>query len=488
MAKSAKKELPKGAEAADKYIKKITPESSDQYIKDAVVPGLVLRVTPANKHVWHLRYQSKVGHSQTVGRKYTMGSFDEGMATRKAREIAQELRVRIRQGYDPIQERDRIAEERKADQERALIEARSSVPLNEVADAYAVKLSNPVSGHKDGGAGVMALFKNHLLGRFGHMSIKDFRREHLFESIDSAMARGHNRTANAILSNTKSLLRFAVKREYIEYSPIDVLNKRDAGGPDPIRDRVLCGTHFKKDELHELFLILPQAGLSINSEIAVHLLLGTACRVGELMSAQWCHINLQARYWIIPTDDSKNGDPMRVYLSDFTLGWLKKLYELSGHTRWLFPSTSECGHVLPSSLGKQISDRQKGEDSQALRKRTPNHSALILPGGHWTVHDLRRTASTQMQMMDIAPYIIDECQNHRTGGTVRRRYQHGSCYEAMMMAWSLLGQKLDSLTKAPAQSHQVSKDEVEPINPEIEAMERQLISMKMSENQHRNQF
>ncbi|MDR9424361.1 MAG: tyrosine-type recombinase/integrase [Marinobacter sp.] len=482
MAKSSKKELPKNAEAADKHIKKLTPETSDQYIKDSVVPGLVLRVTPTNKHVWHLRYQSKVGQGQSVGRKYTIGSFDEGMGTRKVRDIAQELRVRIRQGHDPIQERDRKAEERKAEQERALIEARSLVTLNEVADAYAIKLANPVSGHKDGGAGVMALFNNHVLNRFGHLSIKDFRREHLFEAVDAALARGHNRTANAILSNTKSLFRFAVKREYIEYSPIDVLSKRDAGGPDPIRDRVLCATDFKEDELHELYLLLPDAGLSINSEIAIHVLLGTACRVGELMSAKWRHINFEARHWIIQTDESKNGDPMRVYLSDYTLGWLKKLYELSGHTKWLFPSRSKCGHMLPGSLGKQVSDRQKGEDAKVFKKRTPKHSALILPGGHWTVHDLRRTASTQMQMMGVAPYIIDECQNHRTGGVVRRRYQHGSYYEAMKMAWSLLGQQLDSLTRAPARAHLMNEIEVEPTSAEIEAMMLQLARMKMSEN------
>jgi len=482
MAKSSKKELPNSAEAADKYIKKLTPGISDQYLKDSVVPGLVLRVTPANKHVWHLRYQSKVGQGQSVGRKYTIGSFDEGMGTRKVRDIAQELRVRIRQGHDPIQERDRKAEERKAEQERALIEARSLVTLNEVADAYAIKLANPVSGHKDGGAGVMALFNNHVLNRFGHLSIRDFRREHLFEAVDAALARGNNRTANAILSNTKSLFRFAVKREYIEYSPIDVLSKRDAGGPDPIRDRVLCATDFKEDELHELYLLLPDAGLSINSEIAIHLLLGTACRVGELMSAKWRHINFEARHWIIQTEESKNGDPMRVYLSDYTLGWLKKLYELSGHTKWLFPSRSKCGHMLPGSLGKQVSDRQKGEDAKVFKKRTPKHSALILPGGHWTVHDLRRTASTQMQMMGVAPYIIDECQNHRTGGVVRRRYQHGSYYEAMKMAWSLLGQQLDSLTRAPAQAHLVSEIEVEPTSAEIEAMMLQLARMKMREN------
>lgn len=479
MAKKAKPVLPKSAESADKQIKQLLPENTDQYIRDSVIPGLVLRLTPANKRFWHLRYQSKIGLKKTVGRKYTMGSFDEGMTVKRARRLAEELRVRIRQGFDPIEDRKRKAEERKMEQERVLAEARSLITLNEVAENYALKLANPVSGHKDGGAGVMALLDNHLLGRFGSMPIKNFRREHMFEAVDVALARGHNRTANAILSNTKSLFRFAVKREYIEFSPIDVLNKRDAGGPDPIRDRVLCATDFKQDELHELFLLLPDAGLTINNQIAIHLLLGTACRIGELMQARWRDVDFEKRCWIIQAENSKNGDPLRVYLSDYTLSWLEKLYELSGHTEFLFPSRSKAGHMLPNSVSKHISDRQKGPDGKQLQKRTPHHSALILPGGHWTIHDLRRTASTLMQMLGISPHIIDECQNHRTGGVVRRRYQHGSYYESMKLAWSMLGHELATLQGPSPGAQLLSQIEVEPTAAEIEAMRKQFVQMRM---------
>lgn len=457
MAVKKRDQLPKSAESADKTIKKFAPVPTDQYIHDSVVPGLVLRVTPKGTKLWHMRYQAKIGLTKKVGRKYTFGSFTEGMKTREAREIASEWRVRIRQGEDPLELKRLEAQRRKEEEEKALANLKAQKTLNDVALAYKVKLANPVSGHKDGGDYAMSVLENHLLSLFGNMPIKQFRREHLFEAVDAVLARGNNSMANTVLTTTKTMFRFAVKRGYLEYSPIDVLVKKDVGGPDPIRERVLCETQFKEDEIHELFLLLPNAGLAVNHEIAVHLLLGTACRVGELFRARWDHVNFDARIWIIPEWNSKNGDPLAVYLSDYTLKWLRKLYELTGHTDWLFPGRSEVvPHMCPKTISKLIGERQLGPNAKQLKNRTRDHSSLILPGGRWTVHDLRRTASTQMQMLGISPHVIDECQNHRTGNTVRRRYQHGIYYEDMKIAWNLLGQYLEALMEAPPQAKLVA--------------------------------
>lgn len=466
--------LPRSADSADKTIHKILPTNKDQYIHDSIVPGLVLRATPSGSKIWHLRYQSQVGLTKKVGRKFSFGAFSEGMKTREAREIGEDWRVRIRQGDDPLEEKKRRAELRKKEEEKALAELRAQKTLNDVARAYKIKLANPVNGHKDEGHYAMSLLENHLLSLYGEMPIKQFRREHLFDAVDSVLARGHNAMANTVLTNTKTLFGFAVKRGYLEYSPIDVLVKKDIGGPDQIRDRVLCATQFKSDELHELFIMLPDAGLALNNQIAIHLLVGTACRVGELFKARWDHLDFDARRWVIPSENSKNKDPISVYLSDYTLGWFKELHKLSGHSEWLFPGRSKVRpHIDPKNFSKQIGERQRGPDAKLLKNRSRHHSTLILPGGHWTVHDLRRTASTQMQMLGISPHIIDECQNHRTGGTVRRRYQHGIYYDDMRTAWSLLGRSLGALCEAPPSAQLMASLEhiPEPTEDERLAME-----------------
>ena len=97
--------------------------------------------------------------------------------------------------------------------------------------------------------------------------------------------------------------------------------------------------------------------------------------------------------------------------------------------------------MIPKVLSKAICERQRAPEAPHKKGRTRNHSTLILPDGHWTVHDLRRTAATQMQMLEVTPDIIDACQNHRPLG-VRRRYQHGHSMDQMRVAWDLLGQSL----------------------------------------------
>ncbi|BES72047.1 site-specific integrase [Marinobacter nanhaiticus D15-8W] len=469
-------ELPRSADSADKTIQKLKPSDSDQYFKDPIVSGLVLRIPPSGRKIWHLRYQADVGKLSKVGRKFTFGDFGEGMKTRQAREIAESWRVRIRQGDDPLEERRRIQEQRKEERKRAELELRSQKTLNDVAAVFARKLANPVSGHKDRGAAAMAVLNNHLLNLYGEMPIKQFRREHLFDAVDAVLARGHNTMANVVLTTSKTLFRFAVNREYLEFSPIDVVSKRDVGGPDQIRERVLCATQFKEDELHELFVMLPDSGLALSNQLAICLLLGTGCRVGELFKASWSHVDLEGRRWVIPSENSKNKDPIAVHLSDYTHRLFKQLHELSGHTDWLFPGrTEERGHIDPKSFSKQIGERQAGPMAKPRKGRTKHHSSLILPGGHWTVHDLRRTAATHMQMLGIAPHVIDECQNHRSGSTVRRRYQHGLYYHDMVIAWDLLGRSLLSLSQPSAVAKLMASLEhiPEPTESERLAMARQ---------------
>ncbi|EBA00657.1 DUF4102 domain-containing protein [Marinobacter sp. ELB17] len=264
MAVKNKELLPRSADSADKFIRKVTPGQKDLYIQDSTVKGLVLRVTPAGNKAWHLRYSVQVGSGQWVGRKYALGAFDDGLRTRSVRELAETWRVRIRQGDDPQEEKKRLAEARKSKYLQEIAERQALRTVNDAAAVYAVRLANKQSGHKDGGVHAMTMLKNHLLKRFGDMPISEFKRCHFFAAVDPILAAGHNSMANTILAYTKSLFRNAVKREFIEYSVLDCIEKVDVGGKDKIRSRVLCATKMKGDELQELYRKLPNSGLSLN--------------------------------------------------------------------------------------------------------------------------------------------------------------------------------------------------------------------------------
>jgi integrase len=92
------------------------------------------------------------------------------------------------------------------------------------------------------------------------------------------------------------------------------------------------------------------------------------------------------------------------------------------------------------SLGKQLSDRQR-EPARRLRGRTKATSALVLPGGRRTAHDLRRTSAG----LGVSGDVIDECLNHIIESRVRRTYIRDRRAAEQAMAFDALGVHLGSL-------------------------------------------
>jgi integrase len=107
----------------------------------------------------------------------------------------------------------------------------------------------------------------------------------------------------------------------------------------------------------------------------------------------------------------------------------------------LFPGRGSEGPVGVKSLGKQLSDRQR-EPQRRLAGRTNDTSALLLPGGRWTAHDLRRTAATLMAGLGISGDVIDECLNHIIESRVRRTYMRDRRAAEQSRAFDALGARL----------------------------------------------
>ena len=192
---------------------------------------------------------------------------------------------------------------------------------------------------------------------------------------------------------------------------------------------------------------LPVANLSKPTELAVWLALATCCRIGELTQATWQNVNLELGEWLIPAEHSKNGRPHTGYLSDFGKRHLMALHALSGTSLWCFPNRDGTGHIDVKTVNKQLSDRQRGDSTQMSRRSTDT-AALILPGGKWTPHDLRRTGATMMTSLGVLPEVAEKCLNHTEEKAVRRIYQRYSYDKEKGEAWRLLGERLDLLTSS----------------------------------------
>lgn len=461
------------------------PSSTDVWLRHPFQRGAGVfeaRITPAGEKLFYFRYTNPAGRRS----RYLIGAYhpkgEGGLTLAEAAEQAQRLSKLYREGakdlhgYFAQQAQDAADQARRerealAEQERQESEARRQAELEQSRRATmrqlferwaAVDLTPRVGadgkriGRKDGGEYTRQQFERHVFPFVGDVAVEDVRRADLMAVFDRQVAAGKLRTANVLFTDLKQMLRFALHRELVQVNVLDGLEKRHVGGGETERERVLS-----VQELEQLAQGLPTAGMCKRSELAVWAILGTACRVSELMQAQWRDVDLDACTWRIPPEHSKNEREHVIHLSAFVLDKFRQLHALrevqaDGTLRpWVFPNKAGNDHVCPKSFAKQVADRQKPDADARLSRRSRNVDALKLPGGRWTPHDLRRTAATMMGHMGVSNDVVDECLNHMIQSRVTRIYLRDRRLAEQARAFDLLGVRLQAITTGEAQQARV---------------------------------
>jgi integrase len=430
--------------------------TTDLHIKNARLPAgvaekyvailghenLCLRLRPGRKD-WYFRYRPDNG---TV-KKIALGGYPLlGLAEAKGK--ADALRKQLAEGIDPQTERQREKAAQAA--AKAINEA---LPQN-VRELFSLWQQRELTlrkdgGRKDGGTETLRKFEKDVFPRIGTLPLDTIRRAHIMQIIDEVKARGAPRIAGILLSDLRQMFTFAVDREIMTGDPTAGMKKSKFGGGAKERDRALT-----EDEIKQLAKSVPRA-LNVSGQHAVWIMLGTCCRIGEITKACWTDVDLEANTWSIPAENSKNAKPHTINLSPFVAGQFRTLKtsaedsakkaekELS---QWVLPARHNTGCVCAKSLAKQIGDRQRGA-KEPMRRRSPLTDSLVLPGGRWTPHDLRRTGATLMGALGVRPDVIERCLNHTEQNKIQRIYQRAELRPEMTEAWRLLGERIELLIR-----------------------------------------
>lgn len=381
------------------------------------VKGLELRVTN-NTATWSVLYNIKQGE-RWLKRRSQLGSYP-AVTVGAARKEGGAIKTRVAQGEDPVVEK-------KAEAARRYAELEKAVSVNELFSLWiqSTKMKNRKTGIDE----PRRMMEKDILPRFGKLDVRELGSRHLVSLSDALEPRG-GRITNATMALVRQMLGFAADRFLIE----DVPRFPPKLAENPPRDRVLS-----VPEVHELFTSLEPSGLINTTQIALKIQLASACRIGELITTRWEHVNLDAQEWFIPPESSKTGVPLTVYLSDYTTSLFKHLHELSGHLEWALPNSKETDSLEEKAITKQVKDRQR---EYQIAGRTKQHDALILRGGMWTPHDLRRTAATLMRDLHVNPFIVEKCLNH-VAEKMSRTYTPTDPELEMYLAWKVLGEFLE---------------------------------------------
>jgi len=152
------------------------------------------------------------------------------------------------------------------------------------------------------------------------------------------------------------------------------------------RDRFL-----HPDELPRFFESLgAEPNFTIKDYIYVSLF--TGARKSNVLSMKWEDINFERCEWLIP--ETKNGESLRVHLTEKVIDILKNRLQLSPNSKWVFESIGKTGHLVePKSGWKRILQRA---DLKDLR-----------------LHDLRRTLGSWQAATGANSYIIGRSLGHK---------------------------------------------------------------------------
>jgi integrase len=424
----------------DAAFRKIKPTEAEQLLADG--GGLFVRIRSKDDGgAISFRQVYRIDNKQ---RWLTLGSYPV-MSLAEAREQRDSCKSLVKKGIDPgLEKRNETSRNRQAqlDEQTRLVQQASRLTVRDLFDRW-VQLElakRKESGRKE----LVRSFEKDVLPIIGQIPAEDVSKAHVMMVLDGILARGAHRLANRTLSELRQMFGFGYVRDIVKNDPTHRLKKEDIGGKETERDRVLS-----EDEIRELARKIPDANLYRPSECAVWIMLATGCRVGDLMKATWGEIDFEAGTWTFTPEKDKAHIKRThtVFLSEFAIHQLKHLREVTGSSDWLYPDTSGTKSVCKKSITKQLGDRQR---SKPLKNRSKLTGSLRLSGGPWTPHDLRRTCTTLMVELGVAPDVAHLCTYHLEQDRIKRTYNRSKQQAAQAEAWRVLGARLDVLTRGDA--------------------------------------
>tara|TARA_R110001592_G_scaffold19530_1_gene79952 strand:+ start:194 stop:1600 length:1407 start_codon:yes stop_codon:yes gene_type:complete len=451
-----------------KHLEALTAADDGKTLREG--GGLVAKVRAGVRGVTVLfRYEFK---QDGVKRDHSLGSWPK-KSLAQIRAERDEVRATASKGVNPTAARKAAKIEAQAAIAATIAEAERQAAENKsVADLFEEWIRDGVS-RQDGNAELIRSFKKDVLPLIGEKPLRTLSEKDLLTVLRSIKARGLNRTVVIRSKDLGQMLCWAEKRKpwrglMTDGNPADLVdvNKLLDHDYEEQRDRILTPEEIR--ELHGIFARLETdydalpagqkySGIRpVNQRVqcAMWICLSTLCRIGELLKAEWRHLDLDKGTWFIPAEATKGHKGKRqdhhIFLSAFSIKQFKRLQQETGNTPFCFPGKNSQSHVNTKTVSKLIGDRQCSFKNRSKPPAGRHHDdSLVLSNGtkgEWTPHDLRRTGATMMQELGVTLEIIDRCQNHLLGGSkVRRHYLHHDYAKEKTEAWCLLGEKLESI-------------------------------------------
>lgn len=377
----------------DTAIKALKPREQRYEVTDK--NGLYLEVYPTGGKAWRFRYRVK-GKREKV----TLGKYP-AVSLKAARLRRDELAVKVAGGSSPAKEKRT---------ERA--HWTPGMTVREFGDRYyreVVCKDRKKPGH------LLRYLDKDIYPAIGNKPIGELTTEDVRSVIWQKKDHGFDAAAGQIRALLKRMLDYGITLGVIGANPVQALPMRHVHKPRS-RDRALSPR-----EITAFLQTVYASNMRRQFKLTLHLLLLTLARKGELLNARWENIDLEIAEWQIPAENSKTGKPHITYLSSQAVSLFRELLRLASGSELVLPGRSSLTKPFAhNALNKVLREAMRDTD---------------VP--YFTIHDLRRTASTRLHEAGFNSDWIEKALGHEQEGVrgVYNRAEYADQRKELLQWW-----------------------------------------------------
>lgn len=358
--------------------------------------GLYVEVFPTGGVVWRYRYRLN-GKLE----KLTLGKYP-ALTLKNARIKRDEAAQAAAMGTSPAEQK-----------RRAKMAAADATTVAEFGERF---FSEIVAKDRADLTSPRRYFDKAIVPAIGAKPVRDVTTEDVRAIIWRKKDEGFDAAAGQIRGVLKRLFDYATTAGLVTANPVLALPMRHVHKAKS-RERALS-----PEEIKSFLRAAFESNIRRQFKIGLHLILLTMVRKSELLLARWAHVDFDAAEWHIPAEHSKTGKPHIVYLSSQAVALFKELLALAGGSELVMPGRGSLTKPFAhNAINSALKVALAGQDIPAF-----------------TVHDLRRTASTLLHENGWPADVVEKALNHNIGGVrgVYNRAEYAQQRQEMLQFWA----------------------------------------------------
>lgn len=375
--------------------KKLRSLLSVQQQKETLVAdgdGLSARVSKSGVISWVFAY--RLGGREARLERIKLGNYPE-MPLKLARERRDQCRAWLAEGKDPRHQLNLTT-----------VQTLKPVTVKEAINywirEYATENRANVERHK-------AQLEKHIYPYIGSHPLSECETRYWLDCFDR-MKKTTPVAAGYVFQMCKQALKFCRVRRYAISNALDDLTISDVGKKQEKGDRV-----HSDEELGQLWRATEELKFQPYYAAMIRLLVVFGSRSQEVRLSKWSEWDMKRWIWTVPKEHSKGGEKIIRPIPEAVQPLIESLYRQHKDTGLLLGEMKASSAV--SAWGRLVWKRL-------------GHSEA------WSLHDLRRSFSTKLNELGIAPHVVEQLLGHTMPG-VMSVYNHSQ----------YLPEKLDALNK-----------------------------------------